>query len=412
MPTLKEAKEKVRTLSVRALEVAEDATTYKTFAEQKAALDPLEAEIKTWIAEVKDLEELEERKKAFRQNTGGSFDDAPAAERNAAVAKSFGAQFVESKGYKGLAERGFDGKWTSGGVEIKAPFFEGTDDAPGAGNAPVAIAPNVLPGIVGLPFAPLTIADLFPSGQTNSPLIRYLVETLAQNGADTVAEGDLKPESALEFDKVSETLHKIATFLPISDEMLEDWAQTRSYIDARLELFVKQAEEAQLLTGDGEDENLVGILNRPGLAPAVTKGSGVSAADDNSMDAIYRQITRIRVTQFLEPDAIAIDPLGWEKITLSKNSQGAYYANGPFVGQQPASLWGKKVATTPALAALTALVGAFAQGGQIFRKGTLTLEASNSHADYFRRNMTAIRAEERVGLAIYRPGAFGRVLGL
>jgi HK97 family phage major capsid protein len=75
-------------------------------------------------------------------------------------------------------------------------------------------------------------------------------------------------------------------------------------------------------------------------------------------------------------------------------------------------LWGKKVAVSFGTAANSAVVGAFAQGGQIFRKGGLTVEASNSHADYFQRNLTAIRAEERLALAIYRPGAFGAVTGL
>ena len=34
------------------------------------------------------------------------------------------------------------------------------------------------------------------------------------------------------------------------------------------------------------------------------------------------------------------------------------------------------------------------------------VEASNSHSDYFQRNLTAIRAETRLALAVYRPEAF------
>jgi HK97 family phage major capsid protein len=235
---------------------------------------------------------------------------------------------------------------------------------------------------------------------------------MALNAAGTVHEGALAPESALSFAKVDEVLASIKTFLPISDQMLEDWAQTMSYVDARLILFILQQEEVQLLRGDGTGDNLVGLLNRQGLAASVAKGSGLSAAGDNNMDAIYRQITNIRTTQFLEPSAIAADPLGWQNILLSKNSQGAYYANGPFASAETPQLWGKKVAVSPALDALSALVGAFDQGGQIFRKGGVTVEASNSHADYFQRGVTAVRAEERVGLAVYRPGAFGTVTGL
>lgn len=412
MPTtIKELQTTIRDLSMKALAVAENHDgKYASFADQKSALDPIEATLVIKQAELADAEYLDEKRKSF-QGGSGSLDDAGAEERHDAVAKSFGQQFVESPQFKALQERGFAGNWSSGDIDLKAALTEGTSGAPGGGYQLTA-QPVVQPGILEQQFAPLTIASLFPNGTTTGSLIRYLVESVVTNAAATVAEGALKPESALRFDKVDEVLHKIATFLPISDEMLEDWAQARSYIDARLSLFVQQAEEAQLLNGDGLGSNLVGLLNRPGLATPVVRGVAPSAADDNAMDAIYRQITRIRVTQFIEPDAVVIDPLGWEGITLSKNLQGAYYAQGPFVTQATPSLWGKKVVSTPAIAEQSALVGAFAQGGQIFRKGGITVEASNSHADFFQRNLTALRAEERLALAIYRPGAFGRVTGL
>lgn len=409
MPTLIEAKNKVRELSKKGLEVAESTTL--TFAEQKAALDPIEADIKTWMGEIESLTFVEEKRKSFLAAAGGPAIEAPAEEANTG-AKSIGAQFVQSSGYKGLLQKGLKGgQWSTGDVEIKTTLTEGTAGTPGGGYSTVA-QPTLLPGTVDIKFRQLTISDLFPGGTTSTPLIRYLVETAVTNAAAAVAEGGLKPESALAFSKVDEVLHKIATFLPISDEMLEDWAQAQSYVDARLILFIKLAEEAQLLNGDGTGANLVGLLNRPGLATPIVKGAAPSVAGDNGMDAIYRQITAIRTTSFLEPDAIVIDPLGWQTQVLSKNSQGAYYASGPFVSEQNQTLWGKRVVATPALAANSSLVGAFQQGGQIFRKGGITVEASNSHADFFQKNLTAIRAEERLALAVYRPGAFGLVTGL
>ena len=420
MPTLMEAKNKVRELSKSALEAVENPKL--TFAELKTLLNGedgesgLEGDIKKWTEEVQSLEYIEEKRAQFMGQSGVHIEDAGAENGgNAAGVKSLGAQFIGSGNYKSLisgwSQKG--GTWSSGAIELKTTLTEGTAASPGPGYNPVTAVPNLLPGVVDIRFQQLTIADLFPSGTTETNLIRYLVETAVTNAAAATAEGGLYPESAISFSKVDETLHKITTFLPITDEMLEDWAQTQSYVDSRLILFIKLQEEKQLLYGDGNGSNLVGILNRSGLAPSVTKGSGISAASDNSMDAIYRQITQIRTTSFLEPDSSVLDPIGWENILLSKNSQGFYYANGPFASAENPSLWGKPVVSTPSVTTQNfALVGAFRQAAQLFRKGGITVEASNSHADFFQRGQTAIRAEERAALAVYRPGAFGTVTNL
>jgi HK97 family phage major capsid protein len=411
MATLKEAQDKVRELSRKGIEVVD--STSMTPAEQKSALDALDADIKHWSEEVQSLQFVADKRKSFAAASGQSIEDAAGDNQvDQTAAKSIGEQFIQSAEYRGLAGRMKGGAWSSGPIEIKTTFSEGTAGTPGPGYSPVSAVPQLLPGIVDIRFRQLLIADLFPQGVANTPLIRYLVESSLTNAAATVAEGGLKPESALAFTAKDETLKKIATFLPITDEMLEDWAQAQSYINQRLTLFVKQTEEVQLLSGDGTGSNLLGLLNRTGLATSIAKGTSPSLSGDNDMDAIFRQITAIRFSSFLEPDAIVIDPTAWQTITLSKNSQGSYYANGPFMDVQNPSLWGRRVVVTPAITAGTALVGAFQQGGQIFRKGGLTVEASNSHSDFFQRNLTALRAEERLGLAVYRPSAFGTVTNL
>jgi HK97 family phage major capsid protein len=60
----------------------------------------------------------------------------------------------------------------------------------------------------------------------------------------------------------------------------------------------------------------------------------------------------------------------------------------------------------------SALVGAFRTQAQIFDKSGLTVEASNSHADFFQLDLTAIRAEKRLALAVYRPAAFHIITAL
>jgi hypothetical protein len=46
------------------------------------------------------------------------------------------------------------------------------------------------------------------------------------------------------------------------------------------------------------------------------------------------------------------------------------------------------------------------------RRGGPTVEASNSHDDYFVKDLVSIRAEMREALCVYRPAAFTVVTGL
>ena len=55
------------------------------------------------------------------------------------------------------------------------------------------------------------------------------------------------------------------------------------------------------------------------------------------------------------------------------------------------------------------LVGAWKAGGQVFRKGGVRVETTNSDDNDFRYNRIAIRAEERLLLAVYIPKAFCKV---
>jgi HK97 family phage major capsid protein len=99
---------------------------------------------------------------------------------------------------------------------------------------------------------------------------------------------------------------------------------------------------------------------------------------------------------------------------IAKDSTGAYISGaGPFSSTQAVpTLWGRRVATTPQIALGTALVGCFQTASQLFRHGNPRIDASNSHQDFFTKNLVAIRCEERLALAVYRASAFGTVTGL
>jgi HK97 family phage major capsid protein len=330
------------------------------------------------------------------------------------MVKSLGEQFVESKQYESTFAKGAPGgQWSTGEVKLDA---KGT--LLSGGTVAGAASPyDYQAGIVETLFQRLTVADLLASGATTSPQVRYNKETAATSGAAGVAEGEAKPESNLTFTEVTEPVKKIATILPVSEEMLEDSAQIEAYINQRLSLFIKIKEENSLLRGLGTND-LQGIIGRAGVN---TFKAGTATT---MVDHIFNIANATRGSSFLEPDGIVLNPTEWAKVRLSKDANNQYYGGGPFFSAYggpsggPAGssqfmtndvIWGLRVIATSAIGAGTALIGAFRQGAQVFRRSGLTVEASNSHEDFFRRNLTAIRAEERLALAVYRPSAFTTV---
>lgn len=380
------------------------------------AIETLKAEKEDVEANLKTLEQVEDlgRKIGPSQPIVTDARVKPNGEPIDRVVKSLGEQFVESKGYKAVqnpAERGQT--FSTGAVEmnLKGTLLAGA----GGGGAPLAnLVPQVVPGVVDKLFQRLTVADLILSGQTNSPTIRYAVEGTATSGAAGVAEGGTKPESTLGLTSTDETVKKVATTLVVSDEMLEDAAQVQSYINGRLSLFIQIEEERQLLRGGGTNE-LQGIMN----GRSINVYAGGTAVGNKAVQ-LFKAMNGQRGSALIEPDWIAINPTDWESIRLSTDTAGQYFGGGPFQGPYgngrnfPASnqvngadefLWNKPVIVTSALGAGTALVGT-QSAAQVFRRSGITVEATNSHSDYFVKNLVAIRAEERLGLAVYRPSAF------
>jgi len=344
--------------------------------------------------------------------------DTPMGEPTVAptAAKSMGEAFVKSDGYRGLKQRGLQGTWSTGPVSFEKTGLtitgleSGTGEGLALGGAGVLpLQPQVAP-LLGPVEEPLKVADLFGQGTATQNSIVYLEETTTQtllgqqpysgmsSLAKVTAEGTNKPAVFIDFTKRSTSIEKIAAFLPISDEMLEDEPQIASYINSRLSVFVRQAEEAYVmnkLLGSG-----VAVADRSNLAIGTAS---------NVFDQIAAGIYTVQTGAGLEPDAIVIHPLDFWKMSTSKTAAPEiYYSGGPYAG--PArNPWGIRTVVTREAILGQPLVGAFREGATLWRKGGLSVEASNSHADYFRKNLTALRAEERLGLTVLRPSAFAIV---
>lgn len=332
--------------------------------------------------------------------------------------KTLGDAFIESDSYRKAIEAFREGGRISTGavaLEAKGTLME----TAGSGGGALVSVPQVVPGVVDKLFQPLTFADLLLNGQTSAPTVRYVVEGTATSGAAGVAEGGSKPQSTLGLTTTDESIKKIATTLKVSDEMIEDGPAIQSYINGRLALFVRIEEERQLIRGASGGAEVQGLLT----SRSVPVYAGGTAAGNMAVQ-LFKAMNGMRGSAFVEPDWVVISPGNWETIRLYTDTAGQFFGGGPFFGpyggpQGPAAasgqtggpqdyLWGKPVYVTGAIGSGTAIVGS-AANAQVWRRGGLSVEATNSNEDDFLKNLVALRAEERLGLAVYRPGGYVEV---
>ncbi len=279
-----------------------------------------------------------------------------------------------------------------------------------------------VPGVVELGIQMPTVAELFMQAQTDQPTVRYMKETSFTNAADSVLEGDDKPEATFLLEEVDAAVRKTAVWTKVTDETLEDFSQIRPYIDQRLSLMVRTKIDYDLLNGSGTAPSIAGLLGTTGVQ---TQEMSSNTALEFAM-AIMKAITKVRSTGFFEPDAIVIHPNDYEKLRLAVDGNNQFYGGGFFQGQygtsynDPGKLWGLRVVQTTAISELNLatpgasnkgpIIGAFKLGGAVFYRNGLSVESTNTDQDDFIMNLTTIRVEQRLTLAVYRPLAFCRVI--
>ena len=105
--------------------------------------------------------------------------------------------------------------------------------------------------------------DCLTKFNTDQNAYVYLEETTFTNNAGEIAEaGDISSanEGALAFTERTESIRKIATFLPVTDELLADVSGIQGYVNSRLTTMMRLRMDNQLLNGNGSAPNLTGVL--------------------------------------------------------------------------------------------------------------------------------------------------------
>ena len=275
--------------------------------------------------------------------------------------------------------------------------------------------------LVQRPYRTDRVRDLFPVAQTSSNLIEYmrvLGYLDGQNNARPVPEREtdaddslfgLKPHTRLKLQPAQAPIRTIAHYEIAHRNTLDDEPMLRSIIDTELLYGLRLVEDDQVLNGDGNGENLMGILRTPGIQnyPGVVTPSPVQATD-TYIDAVRRAATRVMLAYY-SPTGVVVHPYDWETMELTKDGQRNYVlALNVAVGAEK-RIWQMPVVASPAMNQGTALVGAFGLGAKIYDRQQSNIRIAEQHDDLFIRNAVAILAEQRVGMTVSRPESFIKI---
>lgn len=311
--------------------------------------------------------------------------------------KSLGQRFVESAEYKSARERG---EIKTEKAQLGSIYERKALDSTNA-SAGTLVIPQRVPGIVR-PNERVRVRDLLAQGRTESNAVEFFKETGFTNNAAAVPEGTKagftgKPQSNITFSKVTIPVATVAHWIPATRQIIADASQLRSYIDTRLLDGLGRAEDRDLMYGDGTGDTLLGII------PQATAYNRAQAGD-SKIDTLRRSMTQVRLAEY-EADGIVLHPSDWEDIELAKGSDGHYiWISVNSGGEQ--RLFRVPVVDTTAIDEGEFLTGAYSLAAMLWDREEANIRTSDSHSDYFVKNMIAILAEMREALTVFRPEAF------
>ena len=418
--------------------LADEATTIvnRVEGEKRDFTNEEQGRIKAIFDEAKGLRDARSKatdRAALRDQISGLVTPQQAAELNAAVAKGRpifdgrtlptpGERYTKSDGYTGWLKSWPGGVIPDSAQNVNTPVLNlGGIKALVTSTLVGDLVQPDYRGLLSEPYAPLTLRSLVTNGTTTSDTIEYAQVKDANMNAAPVAEATTdtgtdgqKPQSDLSFEKVTSPVRTIAHWLAITKRALADAGQLRTIIDGFLRYGLEYALENQMLNGDGTGENFLGLLNTP--------GTRTQPWDTDILVTLRRALQQLQTTPGAipataanlyaspPPNAVVLNPADDAALDLLRDGNGNFMAGAaaPWTGATPRTIWGLQRVVSNFMPAGTALMGAFGAAVLWDREQT-TISATDSHKDWFTRNILAILAECRAAFGVLFPAAFVEV---
>ncbi len=317
--------------------------------------------------------------------------------------KSLGRAFVESNEFKSNAKNGFNGKPTFSFVakdgvmlgqgvddqQFKSADVENTFFAPPNYRIPLIVTSAQRPAIIQ------TIIPTIATSERNA--VPYMLETTFTNNAAPVAQTVALAVSRLDYTQQTMPINTIGTYIPVTEQMMEDVTGIMGLVNMRLSLMQEQTIETQLISGDGTGQNLTGYLNAPSIGH-------VALGSQDIYTCIASGLNNVRWTGYVEPDYVVLNSADMLTIRTKKDALGNFIFGPPNL-QANEVIWGMPIVVTNGIASGTALTGAFKMMSARYIARGVTVEVGRIN-DNFVTLEWGIRITQRECLIVNRGSAF------
>lgn len=426
MPTLIEMQKGARDRVRQMTEIAEKATAEKRdlSADERAQVKALRSEYDELKGKIDDQQGSDELRKMIADLSGvgvpDAGDGAPGDDRKngrKGVADEFLGSALWREWFKGQAGAGGSIPETRKGLNsppvpvhlnLGRKLFTGSDDE----SAGAFVVPEQSGIFEPLGRYPMSLRDLISVRTTGSDTVEFVRQVSQSTAAAFVAESNvatptgatgevtgLKPYSSWEYERVSAGVKTLAVWTAATKRALADAGQIRGLIEQELREDLAEELEYQILHGDGSGENLLGISNTPDVL--------VQPFDTDIAATARKAITRLQTQGKQNPTAFLMNPADWEAYDLLQDNSDRYYWGGP-MAQGRRTLWGIPVVESYYLSPGTAYLANWSKA-VLWDRQAATLSVTDSHSDFFIRNLVALLAELRVAFGVIRPSAFVEV---
>lgn len=378
--------------------------------EQREAIKDANKEAEAIEHELKDLLEMEGlRLKASdykKPNNEPIFPtgEKPTQKQEAFIQKTWSEQVFNDPNFKAWHDEIVNRGGVATKESVKSPVVEMKSLLTGASSTSAgAFVVNDRTGIYdpATYHRPITLLDLIPRMSTTSDTVEWVVQTGLTNSAAETAEATTqsdgaKPESTMSYAVKSAPVVNIAHWVAITRRALADAGQVRGYVENDLRYGIAERLEDQVYGGAGTGADLTGIEQ--------TTGTTTQEWDTDILKTTRFARTKVRTMGRATPNAYVLHPTDWQTIDLLQDNEARYFFGGPAAIGNP-RLWGLPVVESEALTAGAGLVADF-NLCRLWDREQTSIMVTDSHDDFFIRNIVVLLAEMRVAFGVIRPAAF------